>query len=77
MPLFVTITWLLTHLCFAIGLNWLAREVGVIHYGEVVSVYFILLAGKIYDDQRKFSRAYAENPELIETLMREELERNK
>lgn len=73
MPLISTIIWTLIHLCLALGMNYLAKELGLIGGGEIISLYFIALAAKYYDAQTKFSIAYESDPDLVEAMMRDEL----
>ena len=73
MPLISTIIWTLLHVCLALGINYVARELNLISYSEVISLYFIVLAAKYYDAQTKFSIAYKADPDLVEQIMRNEL----
>lgn len=73
MPLSVTIIWCLFHLIIAIGINWVLTQLNLIHYGEALTVYFIILSARYYDTQAKFALAYKQDPELIEALMRDQL----
>lgn len=73
MPLISTIIWTLLHLCLALGMNYVARELNLIEHSEIISLYFVLLAGRYYDAQTKFTIAYKSDPDLVEALMREQL----
>jgi hypothetical protein len=73
MPLPGTVLWLILHLCMALGVNYFLKELNLIGHGEFISLYFIVLAGKYRDYQTKFTKAYAEDPDLVEAIMREDL----
>lgn len=76
MPLPSTIVFVILHLCMSLGLNWVAKELGLINNSEVIALYFVVLAGKYYDAQTKFSIAYSQDPDLVENLMREQLKKD-
>lgn len=76
MPLPSTIIWCILHLCLALGLNWVCKELGLINYSEVIALYFIITAGKYYDAQSKFSIAYSQDPDLVESMMRDQLKKD-
>lgn len=73
MPLTSTIVWILLHLCMALGVNYVLKELDLIGHGEFIALYFIVLAGKYRDAQVKFTQAYKEDPDLVEAIMREDL----
>ena len=73
MPFLATILSTLIHLCFSVGVNWFLKELGLISGSEFVALYFIVLAAKRYDDQLKFADAYAQNPDLMEAMLRHQL----
>lgn len=77
MPLQNTVIWVILHLCLALGINWLLKELDLISHSEFISLYFIVLAGKYFDSQLKFTLAYRQDPNLIEQIMREELNNDK
>ena len=74
MPLLGTIFHIVVHCIFALGLNWVAREFNLINYGEVITVYFIILAARYYDSQVRFTLAYKQDPAAIEQILREQLD---
>lgn len=76
MPLPSTVIWTILHLCLALGLNWVCKELGLISYSEIIALYFIIVAGKYYDAQSKFSIAYSQDPDLVESMMREQLKKD-
>lgn len=73
MPLPSSIMWVVLHALLALGMNWFAKELGLIEYSEVMTVYFILVAAKYRDSQMKFTIAYKENPEVVEQILRDQL----
>ena len=73
MPLFGSIIWAAIHMLVALGLNMLAVWIGWIHHGELFTIYWIVMAIRLYDAQMKFSVAYKENPELVEDILRHQL----
>lgn len=73
MPLLSSVLWMLGHCLLAIGINTLGIWLGVINYGEFFSLYFFIFAGKLYDAQMKFTKAYKEDPELVEKILRHQL----
>lgn len=75
MPLPSTIMWTVLHLLLALGLNYVAKELGLIKYSELITVYFIILAARYFDAQTKFSIAYREDPDTVEAILREQLQR--
>lgn len=72
-----TIIWLGIHLLIAVGLNWIFKELKWIMYGEVITVYFIILATKAYYTQLRFFAAYYEDPDGVEESIRETLFKDK
>lgn len=76
LPLPGTILWIVVHVIMALGLNYVAKETGLIRYSEVMTLYFIILAGRYYDAQAKFSIAYKENPDLVEAVLRDQLSKD-
>lgn len=75
MPLPSTIFWLLAHMCLAVGVNYFLKESNLIGHGEFISLYFIAVAGRYRDAQVKFSKAYEQDPDLVEAIMRADLEK--
>lgn len=75
MPLLSTIIWLLVNMCMALGLNWIAKELGLISNSEIIALYFIIAAARLQDAQSKFSIAYSQDPDLVEYLLREQLKK--
>lgn len=73
MPLPSTVFWVILHLILALGLNWIAKELNLIRYSEVITVYFVILAARYFDAQTKFSLAYREDPDTVEEILREQL----
>ncbi len=73
MPLFSSILWILVHCMIALGLTVLGIWSGLINHGEVFAVYFVIYCTRLYDAQMKFTRAYKENPELVENMLRYKL----
>lgn len=76
MPLVSTVLWLLFHLCLALGVNYFLKELNIIGHGEFIALYFLVLAGKYRDAQIKFTKAYQEDPDLVEMILREDLNKN-
>lgn len=76
MPLFSSILWLVANLCLALGINWIAKELELINHSELMTLYFMLAAFRIYDAQTKFSLAYQQNPDAVEQMMREQLNKD-
>lgn len=73
MPLFHTIVIIVIHALIALGLNFVVKELGWINHSEVMTGYFVLLALIYKDAQVKFEKAYKEDPELVEEILRDEL----
>ncbi len=73
MPLLSTIIWVLLNLCIALGINYVIKELGIINHSEFISLYFIIAAARFYDSQLKFTIAYKTDPDLVEQIMRNEL----
>jgi len=76
MPLFSTIFWVLVNVFIAVGLNWFLRELRLINNSEVIALYFIVTTGRLIDVQAKFNKAYKENPDLVEEILREQLDKD-
>lgn len=76
LPLPGTIIWIVVHVITSLGLNWVVKELGLINYSEVMTLYFIVLAGRYHDSQAKFSIAYKENPDLVEAVLRDQLSKD-
>lgn len=73
MPLFSTILYIVFNLMVALGLNYVVRYLGWIHHGEIIALYFLILAGRLRDIQVKFALAYRANPDIIEQQLRDQL----
>ena len=73
MPLISTIMFIVFNCIIAIGLNMLVNWTGLLSHGEVFALYFVLLAAKSQDTQYKFTKAYQQNPELVEKILRSQL----
>lgn len=73
MPLFRTIVLMLVHAVIAVGLNFVAKAAGLVQHSEIMTLYFILLAGRYKDIQIRFEEAYAEDPDTTEQILRDEL----
>jgi len=76
MPLIGTIIWTVLHFLLALGINYALKETGLIKHGEFLTVYFVILAAKYFDAQLKFSLAYRENPDIVEQILREQLNKD-
>lgn len=75
MPLFDTIMWFSVHCILAIGLNMICKWFNIINYGEVFGIYFAILAFRTQDVQYKFTKSYREDPDLVESILREQYDR--
>lgn len=75
LPLPSTLIWVVIHLLIALGMNYVVKELNIINYGELVTVYFVILAARYYDAQTKFSIAYREDPDTVEAVLREQLDK--
>jgi len=65
-----TIAWAIIHSLIALAINMLAIWLGIINYGELFALYFVVVAARLYLAQIKFSTAYREDPELVEQILR-------
>jgi hypothetical protein len=68
-----TIIFILFNCIIAVGLNVLINWTGLLDNGEVFALYFVLLAAKVQNSQYQFTKAYKENPQLVEQILRSQL----
>lgn len=73
MPLFNSIVWIIIHCLIALALNMLGIWLGLVNYGEVFALYFVIYSLRLYDAQMKFTIAYKEDPDFVESMLRHKL----
>jgi hypothetical protein len=73
MPLISSILWILVHCLLALALNVVGIWSGLIAHGEIFALYFVIYSARLYDAQMKFTRAYKEDPQLVEQILRHNL----